>query len=156
MLQDLLKKGDFMVKLDLKDAYFTVPVWNGHQKFVRFIWKETLWEFSCLPFELASDPPMDIHQNHETSCGNPSELGDSSYYISGRPSHPSRFRAVCHTPPGNSYESPREFVVYHQPEKVIFNPSADNGIAGYVRELSNPVLPFLETRSGVFAGSAKA
>ena len=26
MLRDLLKKGDFMVKLDLKDAYFTVPV----------------------------------------------------------------------------------------------------------------------------------
>ena len=27
MLRDLLKKGDFMVKLDLKDAFFTVP--NG-------------------------------------------------------------------------------------------------------------------------------
>ena len=24
MLRDLLKKGDFMVKLDLKDVYFTV------------------------------------------------------------------------------------------------------------------------------------
>ena len=56
MLRDLLKKGDFMVKLDLKDAYFTVPVWKGHQKFLRFIWKETLWEFACLPFGLASAP----------------------------------------------------------------------------------------------------
>lgn len=56
MLWDLLKKGDFMVKLDLKDAYFTVPVWKGHQKFLRFIWKETLWEFACLPFGLASAP----------------------------------------------------------------------------------------------------
>ena len=26
MLRDLLRKGDFMVKIDLKDAYFTVPV----------------------------------------------------------------------------------------------------------------------------------
>jgi len=50
------KKGDFMVKLDLKDAYFTVLVWKGHQKFLRFIWKETLWEFACLPFGLASAP----------------------------------------------------------------------------------------------------
>ena len=50
------KKGDFMVKLDLKDAYFTVPVWIGHQKYLRFLWKETLWEFACLPFELASAP----------------------------------------------------------------------------------------------------
>lgn len=54
MLQDLLKKGDFMLKLDLKDAYFTVLVWKGHQKFLRFIWKKTLWEFACLPFGLAT------------------------------------------------------------------------------------------------------
>ena len=45
-----------MVKLDLKDAYFTVPVWLGHQKYLRFLWKETLWEFACLPFGLASAP----------------------------------------------------------------------------------------------------
>ena len=56
MLRDLLKKGDFMVKLDLKDAYFTVPVWIGHQKYLRFLWKETLWEFACLIFGLASAP----------------------------------------------------------------------------------------------------
>ena len=128
----------FMVKPDLKDAYFTVPVRKGYQKFWRFIWKETLWEFACLPFGLASVPP-DIHQDHETRCCNSSELGDSSYYISGRSSHSSGFRAVFQTPPGNSYESPREFGVYHQPEKVNFNPSADNRIPGYVRGFSNPV-----------------
>jgi hypothetical protein len=56
MLRDLLRKGDFMVKIDLKDAYFTVQVWQGHQKFLRFYWKESLFEFACLPFGLASAP----------------------------------------------------------------------------------------------------
>lgn len=42
MLKDLLRKGDLMVKIDLKDAYFTVPVWQNHQKFLRFVWKETM------------------------------------------------------------------------------------------------------------------
>ena len=56
MLKDLLRKGDFMVKIDLKDAYFTVPVWQNHQKFLRFLWKETMYEFACLPFGLASAP----------------------------------------------------------------------------------------------------
>ena len=56
MLRDLLRKGDFMVKIDLKDAYFTVPVWKNHQKFLRFVWKETMYEFACLPFGLASAP----------------------------------------------------------------------------------------------------
>ena len=31
MLKDLLKPNDFMAKIDLKDAYFTVPIWKGHQ-----------------------------------------------------------------------------------------------------------------------------
>ena len=44
----------------------------------------------------------------ETCCGS-SERGDSYYYISRRPCHPSRFEEDCQTPPGNSYESSREF-----------------------------------------------
>ena len=44
------------MKLELKDAYFTVPVWKGHQKYLRFLWKETLCNFACLPFGLASAP----------------------------------------------------------------------------------------------------
>ena len=56
MLRDLLRKGDFMIKIDLRDAYFTVPVWRNHQKFLRFLWKETMYEFACLPFGLSSAP----------------------------------------------------------------------------------------------------
>ena len=54
MVRDLLRKGDFMVKIDLKDAYFTVPL--AHQKFVRFSWEGTLYEFACLPFGLSIAP----------------------------------------------------------------------------------------------------
>ena len=69
------------------------------------------------------DKVLDImDKNCETRCGNSSELGDSSYYISGRPSHSSRFRADCQTPPGNSYESPRKLGVYHQPKKSVLAP----------------------------------
>ena len=56
MLRDLLRKEDYLVKMDLKDAYFTVPVWKNHQKFLRFVWKETMYEFACLPFGLSSAP----------------------------------------------------------------------------------------------------
>ena len=54
MLRDLLRQGDYLVKIDLKDAYLTVPIWKGHQKYLRFLWKETLLEFACLPFGLAA------------------------------------------------------------------------------------------------------
>ena len=56
MLRDLLRKGDYLIKIDLKDAYFTVPLSQEHQKFIRFLWEGTLYEFTCLPFGLAVAP----------------------------------------------------------------------------------------------------
>jgi hypothetical protein len=45
-----------MVKVDLKDAYLTVPIHSSHQKFVRFQWQGRIFEFSCLAFGLAPAP----------------------------------------------------------------------------------------------------
>jgi hypothetical protein len=45
-------------KIDLKDAYFVIPVWKHHRKYLRFIWKGTLLEFACLPFGLATAPRL--------------------------------------------------------------------------------------------------
>ena len=56
MLGDFINSKDFLTKVDLRDAYLTVPISIPHPKFLRFIWRDTLWEFSCLPFELRSAP----------------------------------------------------------------------------------------------------
>ena len=56
MLKDLLKQGDLLVKIDLKDAYLTVPIWQNHQKYLHFLWKGSMLEFACLPFGLATAP----------------------------------------------------------------------------------------------------
>ncbi len=52
----LLREGDWMVKVDLKDAYLTVPIHPSHQKFVRFQWQGRIFEFTCLAFGLAPAP----------------------------------------------------------------------------------------------------
>jgi hypothetical protein len=52
----LLREGDWMVKLDLKDAYLTVPIHSSHQKFVRLGWKGRIYQFLCLAFGLAPAP----------------------------------------------------------------------------------------------------
>ena len=36
-LRDLLRSGDWFVKVDLKDAYFTVPIEASHQQYLRFM-----------------------------------------------------------------------------------------------------------------------
>ena len=52
----LLQHGDWMVKLDLQDAYFLVPISPEHYKFLRFFWKGNLYEYLCLAFGLCSAP----------------------------------------------------------------------------------------------------
>ena len=48
-LRDLLEPNDFMVKIDLKDAYFTV-------KHIRFKWEGPIYELVCLCFGLGPGP----------------------------------------------------------------------------------------------------
>ena len=55
-LKTLRLKGDFMTNIDLKDAYLSVPVHQSSQKFLRFIWEDTCYQFKALPFGLCSAP----------------------------------------------------------------------------------------------------
>ena len=53
LLKHLIQKGDWMIKIDLKDAYFTVPINPEHQPLLRFIYGGT----SLHAFHLAWDQP---------------------------------------------------------------------------------------------------
>ena len=57
-LRDLLQPQDWLGKIDLKDAYFVIPVWKDHRKYIRFVWKGSFLEFACLPFGLAAAPRL--------------------------------------------------------------------------------------------------
>ena len=55
-LQNILKKEDYKYKLDLKDAYCSVPLNPASIKFVWFLWSGKLYEFLCLCFGLGPAP----------------------------------------------------------------------------------------------------
>ena len=56
IIWDLIQTGDYMIKLDLKDAYLQIPIHQDHQHLLQFQWMEKTYQFSCLPFGLTSAP----------------------------------------------------------------------------------------------------
>jgi len=56
MVKGLIQKEDWLVKLNLKDAYLTVPIHPRYQKLLQFRWQGKAWQFKVLPFGLSSAP----------------------------------------------------------------------------------------------------
>ena len=56
LLKEVLLQGDKISKIDLKDAYFAILLSVKSRKYVRFQWKDLLYEFCCLCFGLSPAP----------------------------------------------------------------------------------------------------
>ncbi|KHJ91552.1 reverse transcriptase, partial [Oesophagostomum dentatum] len=56
MVKDLLNPGDFMAKVDMKDAYFAVPIHEESRPYLAFQYNQELYWFTALPFGLSSAP----------------------------------------------------------------------------------------------------
>ena len=52
----LMRPSCFMTSIDLKDAYYSIPVASEHQKYLKFIWRDQLYAFTSLPMGLSSSP----------------------------------------------------------------------------------------------------
>ena len=53
-LRDLLWPGDWLAKIDLKNAYLAIPIHQTHRDYLRFHALGMTYHFTCLPFGLSS------------------------------------------------------------------------------------------------------
>ena len=53
---NLMSRDCFFAKIDLKDAYFSVSIALEHRKYLKFLWRGVLYQFTCLRFGLSCAP----------------------------------------------------------------------------------------------------
>ncbi|XP_043992827.1 uncharacterized protein LOC122842751 [Gambusia affinis] len=51
-----LRPGDWFTSIDLKDAYFHIPIYPPHRKYLRFAFQGKCYEYLVLPFGLSLSP----------------------------------------------------------------------------------------------------
>ena len=53
-----VREGDFLASLDLKDAYFQIPIHGSSRKLLRFMSEGTVYQFKALCFSLSTAPQV--------------------------------------------------------------------------------------------------
>ena len=79
--KDLIQEGDWMIKLDLKEAYHSFPVISRSSEIPCL---PLGWQMLCLLCSslLAGSCPTGVYKDHKTdSCSYPTESGDSLCYV---------------------------------------------------------------------------
>ena len=54
----LMRPGCFMASVDLKDAYYSVPIALEDRKYLKFEWQGSYFQYTCLPNGLACAPRL--------------------------------------------------------------------------------------------------
>ena len=59
-----VRKGDFVFKIELQDAYFHVPIHQTSRKYLRFAFENEVYQFRVLPFGLNTAPQIFTRLGH--------------------------------------------------------------------------------------------
>ncbi len=54
----LITNGSFLASVDLRDAYYSVPIHPDHRKYLRFVWHDQRYQFKALPNGLSTAPRL--------------------------------------------------------------------------------------------------
>ena len=45
----MVRPGAFLASIDIKDAFYSVPIHQSHKKYLKFIWRATPYQFEAMP-----------------------------------------------------------------------------------------------------------
>ena len=132
----LIRKDVFMCKIDIKDAYYSIPIKDCDQKLLKFQYKGTLYKFTALPngytegprkFTKALKPPLaTLRKNNVTIAG----YFDDMITVSS-----TMEKSVCDITQTISLFDSLGFVIH--PVKSIFLPSQTMEFLGFIIDSNN-------------------
>ncbi|SAL96228.1 hypothetical protein, partial, partial [Absidia glauca] len=133
-LRDLLQPGDYMAKIDLKDAYTVVSIHPKSRQYLTFHHQGTVYQYKALPFGLR-DPIGVLSGRHLCGGAITDRAGDSNEDPSGPP-HPPRVSNQLEEDQDRSDQGsgiPRLRIQHHRHE--------DQGTNGQAEEIGTPTPP---------------
>ena len=127
----LIEKYCFMASIDLKDAYYSVPITREDRKYLRFHWQGKLFQFTCLPNGLSCAPRKftkllkpalsDLHLRGHISSAYIDDM-----YLQGQ-----TYKGCVHNVIDSVTRIDSLCLVAH-PEKSVFNPSQQLEFLGFI------------------------
>ena len=142
ILPDLIQSEDWMIKLDLKDAYLQVPIHMEHQHLLQFQWEAQSYQFQCLPFGLTSAPWV-FSKIMKPVVGALQHMGIRLViYVPRRPSSYASINGATDTADPIDMPAIRGSGSGGQSQEIHAVPSADPGILGLPSGYSKPTADF--------------
>ena len=86
-----IRPGDWMISLDLQDAYLQVPVHHDSHRYLRFVVDGKTFQFRVLCFGLTT-APLSLHEDYGTSVRHPPQARGQDASLPGRLAHPGLFK----------------------------------------------------------------
>ena len=131
----LIHQGEWLLKLDLKDAYLNVPVCQEHQEYLKFQWQGQTWKFQALPFG-SKQCPAHVYQTHEADSGLIEEVGTQDRHVPRRYADSGKDTRGGTSAPGDNCKDPGSIGLRDQPGQEHHNADPETGIPGICSRFS--------------------
>uniref|UniRef100_A0A6I8RCF9 Tyr recombinase domain-containing protein n=1 Tax=Xenopus tropicalis TaxID=8364 RepID=A0A6I8RCF9_XENTR len=122
-----MNPNEFLVALDIKDAYLHVPIFPPHWKFLRFAIRNNHFQFTALPFRTHLSP-QDIYQNHVGSRSLAEIQRSLHHSLPGRPTAQSTLSPSSHIPALSGHGHPDHAGMENQHSKISANASSTHAL----------------------------
>ena len=136
----------YMASIDLKDAYYCIPVAKDHQKYLKFQWNSTLYQYTSCPMGLCMSPRIFTKVLKPIFCTLRRQGHQSVIYIDDTYLQGSSVEA-CNKNVKDTVELLARMGFVINPEKSLFHASQTIEFLGFILNSIDMTITLSETKA---------